>query len=49
MVVGINFGLSHLEIHWLWHIVVVGMAMLAMLFGLGLFSLKDVRSIIAER
>ena len=49
MVVGINFGLSHLGIHWIWHIVVVGMAMLAMLFGLGLFSLKNVRSIIAER
>ena len=46
IVAGINFGLSHLSLHWLWHIAVVGVAMVAMLFGLRLFRLKDLAEVI---
>ena len=46
IVAGINFGLSHLSLHWLWHIAVVAVAMVAMLFGLRLFRLKDLAEVI---
>ena len=49
VVLGINFGLSLLGLHWAWHIAVVGMAMPAMLFGLRLFRLRDIMEIIFER
>lgn len=49
MILGINLELKHLELNWVWHIVMVGVAMMAMLFGLRLFRLKDIMKMIVKQ
>ena len=44
-----NLELKHLELNWVWHIVMVGVAMMAMLFGLRLFRLKDIMKMIVKQ
>ena len=49
IVLGINHTLSLLELHWAWHIVIMGISMLATLFGLRLFRINDITKMIFEK